>query len=227
MKARSNQLELMDLGPAYYTVEEYKDCLHKLGIIGTLLGGDQATLSAFAQLPSSPLSILDVGCGNGAFACKLARYYPQAHVVGIDIAPEAIALAQQYSSQNPHLLFEYRQSPELSEPAKSYDVITATLLCHHLTNEQFIQFLQAANTIARKAIILNDLQRHWLAYMLFWLISPLFNNRLIRYDGLLSIKRGFTRPELVDILKAAGFASRKYKIEWKWAFRWVITIDCT
>jgi len=32
-----------------------------------------------------PLSILDVGCGTGRWACELAEEYPQTNVVGVDI----------------------------------------------------------------------------------------------------------------------------------------------
>ena len=98
MKIRSNQLELMDLGPDYYTQQEYNDCLRKLNLVGSLLGGDQPTLSAFANLKLTPLSILDVGCGNGALTLKLAKTYPQAQVVGIDLNSQAITAANVYKT---------------------------------------------------------------------------------------------------------------------------------
>ncbi len=224
MNKRSNQLELMDLGPAHYTAKEYADCLHKLGIIGTVLGGDRATLKAFAALPSPPGSILDVGCGGGSFTYKLAQRYPQATVVGIEIDAAALGSAHRY--QRPNLTFQLRQQPELAEPDKSFDVVTATLVCHHLTDEQLINFFRSAGRIARKAIIINDLHRHPLAYAAFACIAPLFNNRLIRYDGLISIQRSFTRKELVRILLAADFSLQRFRITWHWAFRWIIVVDC-
>jgi len=232
MKNRSNQPELMDLGPSHYTAEEYNDCLSKLGLVGLLLGGDRATLKAFAKLPSHLSSILDVGCGNGALTLKLAQKYPNAKVVGIDIAADAIDQANAYKDvyEKKHnckltnLSFQHRINPQLSEPPKSYDVVTNCLVCHHLTDEQLIQFLRDAGRIARKAIIINDLHRHPLAYALFWLISPLFRNRMLRHDGLISICRGFKRRELVGYLQAAGFMPDSYTIKWMWAFRWLITV---
>lgn len=235
MRNRSTKLELMDLGPAHYTQEEYRDCLYKLGIIGTLLGGDRSTLCAFDALPNPPASILDVGCGGGSFTLKLAKKYPSAHVVGIDIDQQALTVANEYKViyEKKHnvvlsnLSFQHRQQPELNEPAHSFDVVTATLVWHHLTDEQIIQFLRSAKSIARKAIIINDLHRHPLAYAAFWIISPLFNNRMTRYDGLLSILRSFKRQELEKLLHAAGLAPNSWKVTWSFPFRWIITIDCS
>jgi len=251
MIKRSYKPELMDLGPSHYTQDEYFDCINKLGTIGKLLGGNRATRKALRQVAqdrSIPLetslhdpqgdentqitSVLDVGCGNGSNTLEIARLYPNARVVGIDIAHDAIIGAEKfkklYEQKNNlklhNLFFEHRTQPELNEQAKSFDIVTVTLLCHHLNDQELINFLQAACSIARRAVIINDLQRSSLAYILFWLVSPLFNNRLIRYDGLLSIKRSFTRQELQSYLSQAGIAPENYTITWRWAFRWVITI---
>ena len=44
-----------------------------------------------------------------------------------------------------------------------------------------------------------------------------------REDGLISILRGFKKEELVAFSKKLRF--NKYKIQWKWAFRyqWIIS----
>jgi methylase of polypeptide subunit release factors len=44
------------------------------------------------HLPQAPKSIIDVCCGSGAGAIHLARTYPQASVVGLDLNPRALEL---------------------------------------------------------------------------------------------------------------------------------------
>ena len=220
---RCTKLELMDLGPNFYTKQEYEDCLKKIGWVGPLLGGDRASLSAFSELTTAPDSILDVGCGGGVFALKLSRKFPNAKIIGIDSSSEAIAICNNHQRMS-NLSFENRT---LNEQSKSVDVVTATLLCHHLKDEELIRFVSAATQAARCAVILNDLHRHPLAYCLFWLISPLFRNRMFRYDGLLSIRRGFKRKELERYLEAAGIKEYQYSIQWKFPFRWVVIINAS
>lgn len=227
MNVRSHQKELIDQGAAYYTESEYFDCLKHLGKIGRFLGGNRATLSAFKQLKKPPTSILEVGCGGGDFTRILAHTYPKSHVVGIDFSEPAITYAKQQPANKkfPHLVFEVPPTLELNIPEKTVDVITATLVCHHMSEEELIEFLKRAKSSANHAIIINDLHRSHLAYGCFHLISRFFfPNRLIIHDGLLSIQRGFTKKEWVYYLEKAGFQKKQYQIKWKWAFRWIILI---
>jgi len=54
-----------------------------------------------ASLPGlSPKRILDIGCGTGALTVELGRRFPQAEVVGLDIAPGMIAVARQREGEN-------------------------------------------------------------------------------------------------------------------------------
>lgn len=222
---RSLQPELIDLGPQFYTQAEYQDCLYQLSRVGRILGGDRATLQTFAKLPFTPASILDVGCGSGLFTKRLGRLYPLASIVGTDLSTAAIDYARQHSNL-PNIHFEIPLKPELDFPECSFDVVTSTLVCHHLNDEQLIDFIQRACKTAKKRVIFNDLHRHLLAQISFSAVAPLlFRNRLISHDGLLSIKKSFTKQDLTDLLKKAGIASENYTITWHWAFRWILTIN--
>ena len=229
LEKRTTKPELIDLGPKYYSDQEYQDCLRRLGQIGRWLGGNRATLLALKSLTTPPQSILDVGCGGGLFAYHLARQFPSAVVKGIDINPHAISYAKQHDVNRKHppqnLSFEIRSLED--ELPKSYDIVIASLLCHHFSDSQMIEFIAQACNIAKKRVIINDLHRHCLAHALFRLASPIFfRNRLIQHDGLVSISKGFRHRELQEILNMAGIKSQNYSIEWRWAFRWLIAIDC-
>jgi 2-polyprenyl-3-methyl-5-hydroxy-6-metoxy-1,4-benzoquinol methylase len=227
---RSHEPEWMDLGPSHYTTIEYHDCLYQLGRIGRLLGGDNATFKALKRLKIQPSSFLDVGCGGGLFTMRLAKAYPKAEVVGIDISQEAITFAQEHLKlhQPPltNVSFYVPPKPQLDDFSQESDIVMATLVCHHLSDQEFISFLQQACRIAKQAVILNDLHRHPLASLGFAALVPLFfRKRLTLHDGLLSIQRSFTSQELWSYLEAAGIDKRHCSVTWHWAFRWIITID--
>lgn len=231
LSQRSHQSEWMDLGPSYYTYEEYRECLYQLDRVGRFLGGDRATFWALEQLAVPPSSILDVGCGGGLFTLRLAAHYPQAQIVGTDISHDAIAFAQEQLQQKQSSLsnvqFFVSSSPQLDETSH-FDVVMATLVCHHLSDEELVSFLQQTCRIAKKAVILNDLHRHPLASIGFAALAPIFfRNRMIWHDGLLSIRRSFIRQEWWNFLKAAGIDETHVTVTWHWPFRWIVKIDTT
>jgi 2-polyprenyl-3-methyl-5-hydroxy-6-metoxy-1,4-benzoquinol methylase len=224
---RSSELELLDLGPSYYSKEEYEDCLYQLDRVGRLLGGNKATLDAFKKF-QTPNTLLDVGCGGGHFTIELAKQFPKAKVVGIDISSEAIEFANKrlQETQLKNLTFELSLSPELSYPSNSFDAVTATLVCHHLQDHQLVDFFKRSYQIASKFIVINDLHRHWFASLGFGLIAgPLFSNRLISHDGLVSIRRAFKKQDWIDYLDAAEIPLEHCSITWHWPCRWMLCID--
>ena len=225
MKTRSKELELLDLGSDYYSKEEYEHCLHQLDRIGHYLGGNRATLKIIKKV-SKPETVLEVGCGGGQFTLQLGNIFHEAQITGIDISREAIDIAQKSLSQTSLKNVSFNMcSNQLEYPSNSFDVITTTLVCHHMSDEQIVEFLKNAYRIARKSIIINDLHRHWLAYAGFFVIAKLFfPNRLIFNDGLLSIRRSFKRKDWIQYLTAAGIPLENCSITWHWAFRWIVHV---
>jgi len=229
LSKRSHKRELLDLGPPHYTADEYRDCLYHLDKIGRFLGGNRATFKALNKLKHTPESILDVGCGGGLFTLSLAERYLEAKIVGIDISEEAIEIAGENLKKATNVSADVQfLKIYLHEIPEQFDVVTATLVTHHLSDQDLISFLRQACQTAKQAVILNDLHRHFLASLSFNLITPvLFPNRLIKHDGSLSIKRAFTRQDWWRYLAAAGINKKACKITWHWAFRWIVTIDTT
>ena len=58
----------------------------KVGTDGVLLGS-----WACSNADYEPLRVLDVGTGTGLIALFLAQRFPNAQVIAIDIAPDAVA----------------------------------------------------------------------------------------------------------------------------------------
>lgn len=216
MKKRSKEKEIMDL--KLHTKEEYEGCLRQLGRIGRLLGSQKKMIEEIASVGKSS-KILDVGCGGGDFAATLAKRFPHADVVASDIDEEAISYAKNKWKNIPNLTFKVRSLFE--EEDQSFDIVTATLVCHHLEDDELGLFLKKGSSVAKKNFLCNDLHRHPIAYGLFAIVAPLlFRNRLIFHDGLLSIQRAFIRKDWEALLKEFP----KYQIQWCWPFRWMIKI---
>jgi 2-polyprenyl-3-methyl-5-hydroxy-6-metoxy-1,4-benzoquinol methylase len=224
---RSQETELMDLGANYYSRDEYKECLKILFKINKLMGFFRNTRQLLKKLPVCN-SVLDVGCGGGLFVLHLGSYFPEMRLVGVDISADAIEMASDelrgWRQENPetNVSFELKPAAETFSP-NSYDVVLSTLVCHHLTDSELVEYLPNALSAARVAVVINDLQRHAIAEFLYGIISPiLFRNRLITHDGLISIRRGFTRSEWKLLLQKANI--KNYKIQWLFPFRWRVIL---
>lgn len=217
--------ELIDLGPDHYTPEEYRDCLAQFGRVGKLLGGNRATERALSQIQGPIESILDIGCGGGQAAAQLAQRYPKAEVVAIDLSKEAIHYAKSHYPL-PNLHFELQQSKTLDYPAKRFDLIHCSLVCHHMSWQELIAFIRQVSQISKKALLINDLERSRLAWLLYAATAPLlFHNRLITHDGLLSIQKGFTEEDWRRLEKEAALPNSRWKVTRHFPFRWTVTIE--
>lgn len=218
---RSLEKELIDLGPDYYSIDEYIDCLKKLFSVSRIFGVFARTVKILKEYTTCS-SIVDVGCGGGLFLWHLKQRFPHMQMMGIDINATAIAQAHKLTQKN-NLIFKLQPHPELDADANSIDVILATYVCHHIADDALVEFIKRAYAACKHLIILNDLDRSGLSQFLFRLISPLlFRNRLINHDGLISIRRGFTRVEWQKLLTAADI--KNYRIKWCFPFHWQIII---
>lgn len=226
LRQRSSEKEILDLGPGNYTPAEFKHCQKMLFRVNQLLGCFHGTVKLLKKLPSTT-SIMDVGCGAGLFILHLGRLFPGMTFHGVDISTEAIAMAHdekaKFKANTQNVSFEQLAQPVLSYKENSVDVILATMVCHHMSDQEFVLFIKQAIHTAKNKIIINDLHRHSIAYWFYYLFSPiLFNDRLITHDGLISIRRGFIRKELKRLLAQANI--RYYQIKWCFPFRWRVII---
>lgn len=83
------------------------------------------------QLPSRPQRVLDVGCGAGALACRLAQQ--GARVDAVDASPRMIErAAARCPDAGVRWLLGDVLDPELPVAAGTYDVVTSVASLHHL-----------------------------------------------------------------------------------------------
>jgi len=147
--------------------------------------------------------LLDVGCGSADLPAAIARGAPSVMAVGVDIK-----------------LLHVRKGPREVQPvvadvralpfaAGTFDVVTASLFLHHFDARELAPVLRAMFAVARRALVVNDLRRSRVAYAFGRAVFPLlFRTRVSVDDGLTSIRRGFTEPELLAAFAEAGIPAR-------------------
>lgn len=80
---------------------------------------------AIDETRASPKRILDLATGTGYAAKKLARKFPDAEVVGVDISEEMVGVAQhQAVAEDLNVRFEVMDSRELDFGDESFDLVT-------------------------------------------------------------------------------------------------------
>jgi ubiquinone/menaquinone biosynthesis C-methylase UbiE len=83
-------------------------------------------------LPAEPI-ILDAGCGTGEGASRLAELFPRAHVLGVDIVDDHLALARgRYANFAPRLVFEHQSIFELQAADRSFDLTVCRHVLHSI-----------------------------------------------------------------------------------------------
>lgn len=220
---RSSEKELLDLGREYYALEEYQQCQKILFKISKLLGIYRDTIRFLKKCPATS-KLIDIGCGGGLFLIHLSTKFPKMDLIGSDISTDAIYMAQNecFKMKCPNVSFNLSRSAKLEPLKNHYDILLANLVCHHIEDEELVHFLKNSLTMARHAVLINDLQRHVIAYYFYKCFSFIFNNRLISHDGLISIRRGFTRTEWLYLLDKADIT--RYHLKWRFPFRWSLIL---
>jgi len=227
---RTQETEIMD--DFSLQGEELRSALDQIAKINQFLGGNKLTLEGIKKLlkntdVSRTIVIADIGCGNGDMLRMLARFGQKNNInfqlIGIDANAFTINHARILSHDFKNI--EYRCMDIFSEDFTTihYDIVLCTLTLHHFSDKEIIDIITIFNKNATMGIVINDLHRSKLAYVLFELICFVFNlNKMGRKDGLVSILRGFKKRELEAFSKKINL--KNDTINWKWAFRyqWII-----
>ena len=193
MSARSTDLELLDVETPPRPV--LKRVAGFLAFINRWFGGTAAVAAELGQM-SGVVSVLDVGAGAADIPLALARRFKGLRPIAMDLSPAMLSLA----AGLPRLRGDALRLPFRDG---SIDVVVATHLFHHLKDDQIVAALLEFDRVARRGIIVNDLLRRRRAVLWISLLS-LWANPYSRFDGPLSVKRGFTLAEVDALARRTG-----------------------
>jgi len=170
--------------------------------------------------PGSTLSLLDLGTGLGDLPGAAVRWSTARGIrlvpLGIELNRIAAGLARRGGVPT---AVACAGAPPVRE--KSVDVVLVSQVAHHLTEASVVHLLRTCNCLARKAVIVADLRRDPIARPAFWCGARLLGfDGVTVADGMTSIRRGFSRRELLRLMALAGIEGR---VDHRPGFRLVAT----
>ena len=156
------------------------------------------------ERPGSAFTLLDVGTGSGdiprALVERAARRGIVLRPIGVERHPAAAREAARTGALE--ILADGTRLP-LADGA--VDFVLCAKLLHHLPGEAGTRLLRELDRVARRAVVVADIRRSFLAAAGLWLVSyPMRLHPVTRRDGVISVFRGFAGHELLAACRAAG-----------------------
>lgn len=156
----------------------------------------RAMLGSVVQ-ENEKFSLLDIGAASGDAARMIAHLYPAASITSLDLHPVNLAAAP-----HPKLIADAFRLPFGPE---SFDFVLSSLFLHHFVDAQVISLLESFYRLARRALLISDLERHILPYWFLPATKLVFGwKRITLHDGPISVRASFRRNELVNLAERAG-----------------------
>lgn len=218
---RATAPELMDAIDLPF--DRYAAVLADLAQINSMTRAATPTLRWLSRATRglSSFTLLDVGFGHGDMLRRIARW-ARAHgmdatLTGVDLNPRSEVVARAATPAGDDITYCTGDAAAL---ALRPDVIVSSLVAHHMTDEEVVAFLRWMDRTAVRGWFVNDLHRHWVAWLGFRLLAFVMRwHPIVKHDGALSVRRAFTRAEWEQLVACAGIARDAVTIRWSFPFR--------
>jgi len=185
--------------------------LRDIARINRWFGGHRTLLELLQEFvePADQFSILDVGAASGDMGKCIVKRYPNAKVVSLDRRQTHLKRARP-----PKVAADAFALPFANA---TFDFVMCSFLLHHFSDSHVIDLLKEMRRLARRALIVLDLERHPLAYCFLPLTRLLFGwSDLTVHDGCISVEAAFTRQELATLGQTlnASWADTRQHFPW-------------
>jgi hypothetical protein len=205
--------EILDtLGP-----EQARSSLRDLVRINRRWGGHSTLKSLLAGCIGSgeSFSFLDVGAASGDMGSRVREWYPAAQVCSLDYLA-----AHLRDCPGPRIAADAFRLP--LRPG-SFDYVFCSLFLHHFTDDQIVNLLRDFGEVARRAVLVIDLERNPIPYyFMAWSKLLLGWDAVTVHDGPISVEAAFRRRELEGLARRAGLRNLRARV-YRPAFRIAMT----
>jgi SAM-dependent methyltransferase len=175
---------------------------------------------------TQPITVADVGCGDGYLLRQLAKKSAAAGLkvrwIGCDFSDVALELANRKSAAAKTDIQFQRVDILTDTLPQKVDLIVNSLFLHHFTADQVQTILTKFRDATTQGFIVEDLRRTVLGYTLAWTVGRLLTRSpIVHYDGPVSVEGAFTIPEILDVISRTELSN--VKIDQRWPQRFVLT----
>ena len=194
--------------------------LRDLARVNRRFGGAELSMRAIRSLvegaarrgaPVDEIRVLDVGTGAADIPLALVRArgpWQSAHVTAVDSRKEILDSARRVNAAlggRDDVELSMADGRTLPFGDGAFHVAHASLVLHHLDEDDAVRFLGELGRVASLGVVINDLQRGFLEWLGAWLTLHLMTrNPFTLHDGPLSVRRAYTRAEVDALLGRAG-----------------------
>jgi SAM-dependent methyltransferase len=164
-----------------------------------------------------PFSILDVGAASGDMGACVRQWYPEAKVTSLDYLESHLAASVEARVAGDAFRLPFRP--------KSFDYVFCSLFLHHFQDAQVVQLLRNFGEVARKAVLVIDLERNPIPYYFIAWSRPILGwDPVTVHDGAISVEAAFRRQELEELARRAGLGNPRARV-FRPAFRIALAAD--
>ncbi|HSM36997.1 MAG TPA: methyltransferase domain-containing protein [Longimicrobiales bacterium] len=203
------------------------DCLDHLARLTAMTGVRRRIASAIARIrpEATGLSVVDVGAGGGDVARYLLRRLGDRFALAVCVEPHRATAAcmSARSAAEPRIRVLRGDALYLPLPDASVDIAMMNMALHHLPPSRQHRALSELGRVARERVLVTDLAANALNRIGARLLTATLwrGNPIVRADAPVSVERGYTRPGLAELARAAGL--REVRVRSHFGHRLVLT----
>jgi ubiquinone/menaquinone biosynthesis C-methylase UbiE len=162
--------------------------------------------SLIEKIQGQPRRILDFGCGTGSTTLMLKQAFPQAEVIGLDLSPYMLFMADRKAKQaGLEMQFLHANAEQTTFPDSSFDLVTASLLFHETpvaVSQAILKEAFRLLTVGGQVLVLDGSQK--VLRQLSWL-NNIFEEPYID---------GYAAGSIDAWMGAAGFGAVRTEEQW-------------